>query len=134
VAWADQDSRKEGEQGSLGFGFHYQEEADESGKIQGWLYVHRIAPGSPAEKADLRLGDLITALDGKPFRFENDLELLDVLKTIRADKKILLTVQRGQRQLSLEITPAPMTTEMSLLWQRNYQMAKERAKRTPKNP
>ena len=59
---------------------------------------------SPAEKAGLRAGDVITAVNGHPVRSEASLR-----KTIEANARttLRLTVLRNGKSLVLAITPAP---------------------------
>lgn len=64
--------------------------------------VQRVLPGSPAEAAGLRPGDLITAVDGQPVRSFFDLARLVGPK---AEKVITLTVLREGQELALRATP-----------------------------
>jgi S1-C subfamily serine protease len=54
--------------------------------------VHDVLPNTPAERADLRPGDRIIALDGQPIRSQND--LINRLDRISAGSTILLHIAR----------------------------------------
>ena len=64
--------------------------------------VESINPGSCAEKAGLKVGDVITACDGEAV--ENNPALLAALKRHRAGDTIELTVFRAGAELTLSVT------------------------------
>jgi S1-C subfamily serine protease len=81
-------------------------------KVTGAL-VLKVVPGSAAEEAGIRptvldedgkprLGDVITALDGKPIKKTND--LFDLLEQHKTGDKIKLTVLRDSKQVEVEAT------------------------------
>lgn len=65
--------------------------------------VSTISAGSPAAAAGLTKGDRILAIEGKPIR-----DFSDVQHAVEqeAGKKLALTVQRGDRTLTVDATPA----------------------------
>ncbi len=64
--------------------------------------VAAIRPGSPAEKAGLKIGDLVTKVDGHAIGEEEGARIL--AKLDRQDK-LSLTVLRGDRELTIKIEP-----------------------------
>ena len=64
--------------------------------------VYAVSPGGPAEKAGLRVGDVITSLEGRPVRDQPS--LASVLSALEPGKTVTLDVLRGQTRLSLTIT------------------------------
>jgi regulator of sigma E protease len=63
--------------------------------------IQMVLPNSPAEKAGLKPGDLILAIDGKPIYFYQFLEVIQK----NADKELLFSIGRGVDVLSLPVTP-----------------------------
>ncbi len=66
--------------------------------------VGEVVKGMPAEKAGLKEGDRITAVDGKPIQFFHELE--QRLK-VDANKQVALTVQRGAQSVALQSAVTP---------------------------
>jgi putative serine protease PepD len=61
-----------------------------------------VRPGGPADKAGLRPGDVITAIDGK--RFEGSRELIVAIRSKRPGDTVTLTVRRSGRDRQVEVT------------------------------
>ncbi len=68
--------------------------------------VIEVAPGSPAEQADLRPTDTILAVDGTPIASAGDLQRLMVSDAI--GRPLLLRVLRGDKVLEVEVVPAEL--------------------------
>lgn len=64
-----------------------------------------VRPGSPAEKAGVKGGDIIVKLAGRDIRNIQDYTF--VLQELKPNETIEIVVQRGQEKVSLQITPAP---------------------------
>ncbi len=66
------------------------------------LLVNEVRENSPAAKAGLRAGDIITEADGKAVAENNDL-----IQAVNAKKEgeVELTVLRNKKRLSLKVTP-----------------------------
>ena len=67
--------------------------------------VVAVEPGSAAAAAGLRIGDVITAVDGRPIRRQADMR--NVLGLLRVGQRVDIEVLRdgGQRTLSAQIAP-----------------------------
>lgn len=63
--------------------------------------VEEVVPGSPAAKAGLRAGDLVTALDGQEIRRGQELQL--ALARRKAGDSVELTVARGKRVFQAKV-------------------------------
>ena len=61
-----------------------------------------IEPNSPAEKAGLKAGDVLLAINNKPIR--NWYDLLEYMKHVK-DEKVKLLIKRDNKTLSIEIEP-----------------------------
>jgi serine protease Do len=67
-----------------------------------------VAPGSPAAKAGLRPGDIVTALDGKVM--ENGRQLRINVYARGAGQQVALDVRRGDKTLTLRVPVVERTT------------------------
>jgi S1-C subfamily serine protease len=70
--------------------------------------VVSVTPGSPAAKAGIEPGDVITAIDATAVASVDD--LLDVIATHGPGEKVTVTLKRGSRRLELTATLAERPT------------------------
>ncbi len=63
--------------------------------------IRLVTAGSPAEKAGLRSGDVIAAVDGKPVYFYSFIPVIEA----NAGREIVLAVERGEESLEIPVTP-----------------------------
>jgi serine protease Do len=75
-------------------------------RLEGGVEIVEIVPGSPADRAALRVEDLIVELDGKPVAGVNDLQRLMVAELIGAT--VPVSVVRQGAILRLTIVPAEL--------------------------
>lgn len=68
------------------------------------MHVQAVTPGGPAERAGLKTGDVITAINGKRLSW-SDSSLLTGLADLPAGKPVRLTVLRNGKTLHLHATP-----------------------------
>ncbi|MCC0176343.1 trypsin-like peptidase domain-containing protein [Waterburya agarophytonicola K14] len=69
-------------------------------EVEGVLIV-RVLPGTPAEAAGLRIGDAITAIDGKSITYASELQ--SVVDRSGLNQSLNFTVMRGDRTLKLKV-------------------------------
>ncbi len=74
--------------------------------------VTRVVAGSPAEKAGLRRGDIITSFDGKPVRGSDDVVWL--ASTAGIGKSVTLGVKGTGGERKVKVTLAPVPDEQTL--------------------
>ena len=67
------------------------------------LYISQIESGSPAENADIRLGDILIAVDGQPITGKADLE--EKMDSLSADRTLQLTLFREDKEITVPLTP-----------------------------
>jgi serine protease Do len=75
------------------------------------ILVSQIAPGSPAEKAGLKVGDIIVAIDGEKVREVRELQFR-VMKT-PPGTEITLTILRGGKEQTIKAKVGEMPEEVS---------------------
>ena len=68
-----------------------------------------LLPGSPAEKAGLRVDDVITEIDGKPVA--DALSLRNQTFTLEAGKQVPIKFVRGGKEQTLTVTIAEMPAD-----------------------
>jgi S1-C subfamily serine protease len=68
--------------------------------------VQKVLPGSPAEEAGLKRGDLVVEIAGQPVR--NPSALLQQVEKAQVGQPLVLRVVRAQRELQLSIKPAAL--------------------------
>jgi serine protease Do len=66
------------------------------------VFVQRVAPGGPADKAGVKAEDIIVAIDGKPVRSGN--ELVDRVTQTPVGNTLTLTVLRNSKRQDLKVT------------------------------
>jgi len=80
-------------------------------EAQGGAEIENVLPKSPAEKAGLKPGDLITALDGKAT--PNRKELIERVRKLPPGTEVKLTVKRSDKQLEIKARLAKLETPAS---------------------
>lgn len=74
------------------------------------LYLYKVVPGSPAEKAGLRMGDRIAAVDEKvPAVWE---EVLESVKGFSGEGQLKMKILRGSEEVMINVTPQ-ITAQMN---------------------
>jgi len=73
-------------------------------KSETGVVVARVAPGSPAAKADIRSGDVIQQVNKKPVKDVDDFK--QKIESAKDQEAILLLIQRGETTLFAALTPA----------------------------
>jgi|GEM_PF-2367457 S1-C subfamily serine protease len=64
-------------------------------------YVVRVIPGSPADKAGIKAGDVIVEVDGKDVK--NASALQEMARSLKPGQKAVLTILRGKERLRVPI-------------------------------
>jgi len=82
----------------------------------GGYEVTRILPDSPAEKAGLQPGDLLTALNGVRLVKANDAALAKARKDWKPGQSVTYTVKRQGQDRDITLTLAPMPADVMAKW------------------
>lgn len=72
-----------------------------------WVFVDRVLPGSPAQKAGVRRFDKIVQADGKPLRNSTALDASEILRG-PAGSTASLTIEREGKQVKVSVVRAPI--------------------------
>lgn len=64
--------------------------------------VEEVEPGSAADKAGLRMNDVVVAFDGKPITDSGD--LVSAIRQANPGQQVTLTVERGTKTLAITVT------------------------------
>ncbi|HEX8411334.1 MAG TPA: PDZ domain-containing protein [Thermoanaerobaculia bacterium] len=107
--------------GYLGFGFSYHK-PDAAQSRGGWLMVRHVPDDGPAYRAGLTPQTVITAIDGQPLTFPDDLAMLEWLKTIRPGQSIRLTIA-GENPRELTLVAAELPPDKLRIWKANFEPA-----------
>jgi serine protease Do len=84
--------------------------------VQDGALVDDVVPGSPADKAGLKPGDVITRFDGEPIHTFRDLERM--VGQTRPNTRVTLAIVRDRRPMTLPLTLEERAPEDQLLAQR----------------
>ncbi len=74
--------------------------------------VDSVEDGSPAARAGLRSGDVVTSIDRSPVRDADELRFL--LHDVPLGSRVSLGVTRAKQKLDLALAPAPLTPERAM--------------------
>ncbi len=82
-------------------------------KDQRGVVVFQVLPGSPAERAGIKTGDVIRTVDGKPI--EHSRQLVDLVSGIKVGRKIEVELLRESQpqKVSVEIGERPAEVELA---------------------
>ena len=110
----------------LGMGLVLRPQAD-GGKF---LYVAHAPKDMPAYQSGIRQGDLITAIDGKPITFRDDLDLIEYTSALAVGRILKLRVVRAGKQHDLRLRVGRLPAEYEERFEESLRRAREaRARR-----
>ena len=77
------------------------------------VLVTRELPETPAQKAGIKAGDVITSIDSKPMK--SAIELNTLIKSLNVGQKVVVGIERGKEKLSLNVFLEVRPDLMSLI-------------------
>lgn len=99
----------------------------------GGYRIVTVVPASPAEKAGLRPGDFLYALNGVPFAKDNRAELAKARKEWKPGQSVTYTIKREGVDREIQLTLAPMPADVMARWIGEHMASHAAAERaTPK--
>lgn len=78
--------------------------------------VSSVAPGSPAEQAGFRAGDVLVAINGVSVHSENKEAMKKAKSQFGVGKQVTYTVERGGQKQALTATLAPVPDAVLAKW------------------
>jgi len=78
----------------------------------GGYEVAKVIPGSPAEEAGIRAGDILFAMNGIEISEKNEEKLMNVKKTLTPGKSVDYTIKRDGYDRQVTVTLAPMPADV----------------------
>ena len=91
-----------------------------------WMLVQDVVAGGPAAQAGLAAMDVITAIDGQPLHFRDDLDFLELIARTRPGDLLRLTILRRGAKKTIVVQAEAMPDAAFEAWQVNLEMAKRR--------
>lgn len=85
------------------------DEAAAAQKVKAGVQVMRVFPGSPAATAEVREGDVITAVDGKPVKAPQ--QLADMIQEHRSGDRVRLTYVHDGKSITETVVLTPPRAE-----------------------
>jgi S1-C subfamily serine protease len=82
----------------------------------GGVVLTRVFSDSPGERAGLRVGDLLTSLNGVPYDEANEEELKKEYMAFRPGGTATFGIERGSEALEITVTLAPLPEEILAKW------------------
>jgi S1-C subfamily serine protease len=95
--------------------------------------VVAVSPGSPAERAGVKVGDVITAINARSMTFHGATPTED-LEHLRVGEPVELTVQRSGKTLHLKATPERFSSDDWRATVRAAQLAAQQATAEAQSP
>ena len=88
----------------------------ETDKAEATPTIVKVYPGSPAEKAGFREGDVLVAFNGIPLKAETMGKIKDAKAGCAVGKTVAYTVRRGGAEQTLKATLAPVPEDVLAKW------------------
>lgn len=73
-------------------------------KKDGGFPIVSVAPNSPIDRAGLKVGDIVTKVDGRTVKYDKRTGLHDFQTTIYEPKELVLTVKTGKTEKTYTVT------------------------------
>ena len=91
-----------------------------------WLLVAGLEPGGPAERAGLRVQDVIVAIDGRAISFPNELHAMAFFLDVTPRRTLRFTVARQNRKIVVSVTAVPLPSRHHERWKARADFVRKR--------
>jgi S1-C subfamily serine protease len=88
------------------------------------LHVQKLAPNGPAAIAGVKLGDIVTTIDGRRVDFGDELDLLLYLGDRKPGDRIAFGIVREGRAQKIRVKLQTMPEASRAAWKLNLEVAK----------
>ena len=102
-------------------------------EASGTWTVAKVAPGSPAEQAGFRAGDVLVAMNGVAVRSDNKEALKKAKANLAVGKQVTYTVARNGRNQDLTATLSPVPEAVLAQWIAEEEAAQKEAAKMAAN-
>jgi S1-C subfamily serine protease len=93
-----------------------------------FVYVAQVGPGTPAAKAGVQAGDVITRFGGKAVDFRDQLAIIEFVSRLKIGAKVELGLTRAGSQLRKVLVVERLPVEYEQAWKETFDRAtQERA-------
>lgn len=89
-------------------------------KMENGLVVLAVTPGSPAERAGFKVGDVLAALNGVRYTDENKDALYAMKKSLKPGSTARYTIIRTGSERTLAVKLAPVPDDIRDRWMREH--------------
>ncbi len=76
------------------------------------VLIEDVYEASPAAKANIKKGDIVLAVDAK--ELEGPEDLLEIMKSAKADVALTLKIRRKNEEMEVKVTPEPRPSEVTM--------------------
>ena len=99
-----------------------------SAKGEKFLYVGQVGPDTPAAKAGMRAGDIITRIDGRKPALRDNLDILEFVARLKVGQKLQIAFVRAGTEMKTSLVAGQVPDRYEQAWKNGYERAKrERA-------
>jgi S1-C subfamily serine protease len=95
-----------------------------------FLYVAHVPESTPAHQAGIQPADLIAAIDGKPIKFQDDLDFMEFIAALKVGKPLTLRIIRAGKAFDVRLVVGALPVEYEERWVESLQHAREARQRS----
>lgn len=99
-----------------------------------WLTVRGIGPGTAAERAGFKPGEMITAINNHPVDFKSHYEMAVTMGRLESGKPAVFTVLRDRHRKEIKLVPTAMPADRYEQWKIRLAMLKSSEDRRTQPP
>jgi C-terminal processing protease CtpA/Prc len=97
-----------------------------------FLYVGAVGPNTPAARADIRAGDIITHIGRRKPRFRDELDVIEFVSRLKVGQKLEISLVRAGTARATTIVVERLPPELEGAWKDGHERAmKNRAAAAP---